>query len=125
MTSGRQISLNYKECFELWYKLTTTTRVAEYYANLGIVSPITGKPHSYNAIYSAANKYIIQCPDEARKIFSEAGINFTDEEWNIYVVRKTLRYIVTSKKAFMDALKRNNLDGDEYKYIYAKQYNLR
>ena len=58
--------LDTKVCFEAWVDLGTTERVCQFLADQGIRSPRSGDPPGKCSVWSAATRYAIDNPLEAR-----------------------------------------------------------
>ena len=76
------------------------------------INAVTNRPPTFQAIYSAAWRYILRNPDEARKVMNDAyadrGDVLDDETWKILLASHS-RTAITSKKSRERFLEKNGL----------------
>lgn len=116
--------LDGKDCFYKWVELGSATKVRNYYANLGIVSPRTGRPFVTSGIYTSAIRYVLENHEEVRHIYLRLGseIAKSDQAWEEWLVYKAIKkYLeISSEGRFLAWIERNNFE--KYDYMYANKY---
>jgi hypothetical protein len=88
--------LDGKLCFELWAKCGSVYKARFILANEHhIINQKLNKPYSHQAVWLAANTYILNHPDEARPLWNSIlkanGVFPTDELWFTFVGSKAKR----------------------------------
>lgn len=114
-------SLNDKECFEKWCELGSVERVSKYLENSGKINRRTNKPFTPMSVWHAAMRYALENLDEVFGKFKEIGGFNTREEWEEYMVEKAMTVYYSSKKRYMDWIRRNNFE--KYSYIYSMRFS--
>ena len=113
---SRTDKLNAEECFMLWFKLGALEKVSRHLAMEGKINLKTNKAFSVTAIQRQAYKWIIENSQEARGYFEKAGLKFSDDNWNIFLIKRALWVYNTSRRRFMDWVDRMNFRRYENAY---------
>lgn len=120
----------YKEAFYAWLEAGTCAKARRVLSRKGIVNPNTGKPYSYMAVYLGAYTYLLDNHKKLKPILFDLwglreGLDMTDQEWEIYLVKKAKVALGnSSKRRFMEWIE-DNPWAKKYDYLYAKRFGLR
>ena len=110
-----------KEYFELWQELGTLDKVSKHLALLGEINPRLKQPYSSITIRTAALRYVIEFPDEAKASFDkEYGRVLPQKEWDEYLVRFACSIYDTSANRLRSWIERKGMQ--KYDYIYSKRF---
>jgi len=75
-----------RECFDKYLQLGSLGSVYRYFEAKGVISPITGRPPTRQAIKNAAFTFILNNIPVAKKALADyyfsKGVEFTDEKFN-------------------------------------------
>lgn len=112
-------NLNPEECFKAWVETDTVHKACEFMANRGIVNPRTGKPYTSYSIWRSAMIWVIENPEKAKPYYIDAGANFTDHEWNEFLVQKACHVYGATKSRITRWIKKMGLE--DYDYIYTER----
>lgn len=112
-----------KQIFILWYELGSLPKVKAFLASAGFVNPASGRPIATLTISTAAYRWVIENPDDARPYYRKisAGYAYDDEMWNRYLVHRAMKVYNTSKKRFMNWIERRGF-GNKYEDMYAVRF---
>ena len=110
-----------KEYFELWQELGTLDKVSKHLALLGEINPRLKQPYSSITIRTAALRYVIEFPEEAKPSFDgEYGRTISQKEWDEYLVRFACSIYRTSTDRLKSWIERKGMQ--QYDYIYSKRF---
>lgn len=116
--------LDDKETFLLWVELKSLDKVREHYSGRGIINPRTMLPFTNMAVWTSAMRYVLANPEEAKPYYDdESGINLTQEEWELWLIKKAFQVFNGSKTRTIKWAKHNNLFDEHYE-IFAEKFNL-
>lgn len=124
LTGRRTRQLNGKEIMELWVELDSLGRVCRYFESSGRINQRTGKPFTQNALWRAASLYMIENPDEARKLYNAAGAVFSDEHWEILVLKRATQILRNSRSTFLRWVITQDWP-KKYENLYREQFAVR
>ena len=119
-----------KDAFYAWLEAGTCNKARNVLAQRGIVNPNTGKPYAYMAVYFAAYRHLLYNHEALKPVLFDlwgmrAGVDMTQKEWEIYLVRKAMMVLGNSSKSRFLKWIEDNSWAKEYDYLYAKRFGLR
>lgn len=109
-----------KAYFELWRELGTLPKVSKHLTNAGEINQKRHKPISDVTIRTAALRYVIENPDEAKEFFDKENGRVMDQTiWEEYLVKTALSIYDTSTDKLVSWIRRKGME--KYDYIYSKR----
>jgi hypothetical protein len=100
--SGRKEEhLDGEEIMDLWIKLGSLKAVSQFYVAQGKVNPSNGQYFAENSFWRACGRWLVEEPAKAREKYAAYNSFFTDEEWDLYVLRRAFQMFSNSRTGFL------------------------
>jgi hypothetical protein len=84
--------LDDKRCFDLWIETNSLYKAQAVLAREGLINPKTGRPPTVMGIWTAAWRWGIANPQDARKLVGDVyhanGEILSNEEWDVIIQEK-------------------------------------
>lgn len=94
--------LDDKECFDLWLKTGSLSKVSKYLERNGKINEDTGKPFTTMGIRFASLRYLVEHPEEAKERFEEVDPHSSylanDNTWNNFLAKKACEVYVSREE---------------------------
>jgi hypothetical protein len=112
-----------KEILEAWFMMGSLARVSRHFQKMGRINDRTGQPFSQNAYWRSVSIYIIENPEEAREIYAKAEYTFSDEQWELYVLRRAMQVHKTSRTTFIRWVLEKKWPR-KYEHLYQEHFGI-
>lgn len=120
----KERQLDGEEIMELWVQMGVLDRVYKFFETQGRVNPDTGQPFTKNSLWRACQIYLINNPEKSRELYKKAGSIFTDEEWELYVLRRAMQVHKTSRSTFLRWVITKKWPR-KYEHLFREAYGVR
>lgn len=115
-------NLDPEECFKAWVETETVENAHAFITEKGIINPRSGKPYSKYSIWRSAMIWVVENPEKAKPYYIAAGANFTDDEWNEFLVSKACHLYGATRPRITKWIKKMGLE--DYDYVYTEKTGI-
>ena len=114
-----------QEVLDLWVELGSVAKVLRFFNTEGRVNSHTLQPYNEHALWAAARMFMIRHPDESRVYFSRAGSVFTDEQWEVFILRKAMQALRYQRSTFIRwVLSQKDQWPRKYEALYSQKFPI-
>jgi hypothetical protein len=124
LATRKEKFLDGQEIMEFWVEMGSIPKIYQHFRISGIVNPKTGQPYTINALWRAAMLFMVNKPDEARKYYLADGAIYSDEEWELLVLRKAMQCYKNARNSFIKWVLHNDWVR-KYESLYQDEYGIK